>query len=264
VVGAKLSEPSKILINGFIFNEGGYGSIKVEWRREGDLMRSLEKSFGNDRPFPISEVHQLVGQGCSTREDMVKLLADGYGIFAKMADMRNMIAVNHDNKTSYHDLNDEKRTFDDQNEKITFDDKQLSLWQAFPEWIENENLIATIADTYLAIIDGKNIKMVKNSTDNMEVVLVAQSLAQMIAARHGKLITWLSQDDSINGLKNLPVLSFVDSPNLPFPLHERSILINPGKSTINPNNSKIVDQIRQSFSQNNITEGMKAWKESGI
>lgn len=232
-------------------------AFNIEWQTEGDYDVERELEASSSRSFGSTEMRSL------DTSKAIELLSGGYDLWSKLAGTPNLIWVNNT------PINADKRSIattrfkEPATETLAITNGQNSLWDN-KKWLQDDSLVASIANTYMAIENGKFVIMSKSADmDITEVVLIGQALSQMFAAKKNRLIGFVT-DRGILGYSDSKAhhLTFTDEKR-PSYLQSDDVFIDPSKSSITDHNVKLVNALRDIFTRP-INEALQTWRDASI
>ena len=259
----------KIIVNPAKFSESGYqicavypwgrgdvAEINIEWRTEGDGEMTncggLSRS-SSCRIFPVTEARVINGT------KSIELLGGGYGILGKLADTPGIIW------TQSGPLIRDGRNVETNSitkpgiESIKVDGNTDSLWDN-RQWLNDNSRVASIAQAYKEICNGRSVIMPKLDLNNVkETVLVAQALAQMVAARYGKNIYWVTERGILEPTdRRVFNLVFTRERGVPEYI-QNNVFVDPRSCRLTSENRDLVDKIKRTFLKP-LPQALREWK----
>lgn len=252
---SRFSEP-QYRIFGTQGNANLFSTYNVEWHRDDDFNVERGKEVHSDRNFASTEKRDIEGPKA------IELLSKGYGLWSKLASIPNLNWVNNAPHNTNNRLLSVSGFKDPATEVINFEEAD-SLWNN-RKWLDEDALVAALADTYRAISTGKHVIMPKTSyMQFQDIVKIGEAISQMVAAKNNQLIGWVT-DRGILGFTDRKAhhLTFTDE-SRPELLQFDDIVVNPLNSRVNEHNSDLVHKIRQIFI-NPVRIALKQWRDVSL
>lgn len=226
----------------------------LEWMTEGDWdkERDVTNKSGSSRIFSNTEMRLL------DPNTSISLLQQGYNPWTALTDRENLIWT-VDGVVDRSGRNAQTTSISAPGiENILITGNEHNLWEN-KQWLQDDMLTAAIADTYREITQGKYVILTKPDANGpKQSVLVAQALAQMVAAKHGKHVWWVTEPNILaSNDRKFYSLTFADKK--PQHLQPGDVFINLPSSRVTADNQTTVENIRKAFS-NPLPQALEMWK----
>ena len=224
-------------------NSTQISAFNVECQTEGDMAIERGVEPNTARNFCSTELRTI------QIPKAVDLLSRGYDLWSTLADTRNLIWVNYTPHKTYN-RNIVCSSFrEPATEILTIQNGHNSLWDN-DQWLLDDSLVASLANTYLAIQKGKHVIMPKSDhIDNSVSILIGQAISQMYASKMGTLIGFVTDRGILGYSESNPHnLTFTDEKR-PSYLQTHDVFIDPNKGIIADSNREMVKILRESFTK---------------